>query len=207
MKNKKPLIIALISVLAGIQVAIWCTCTGLSGTVGLLALPLPTVSPNVANNGGYVHVISTATPKIVVIGSTTAATSAPTDTPQPTVTPSPTATPQPTATPTPRPTATPAPSWKTIATFSGNGNKKTGTFDAPDSWRLVWSCNPSSSYFGQYNVIIQIYDIYGDYLDLAVNTICQKGNTGDYTQEYQGGTLYLNVISEGTWTVKVQVFK
>ena len=41
----------------------------------------------------------------------------------------------------------------------------------------------------------------------AVNTICKAGNTGDSTQEYQGGNLYLDVASEGVWTIQVQVLK
>ena len=39
----------------------------------------------------------------------------------------------------------------------------------------------------------------GDIDPGAVNTICKSGNTGDSTQEYQGGDVYLDVNSEAAW--------
>lgn len=119
-----------------------------------------------------------------------------------------TATPAPTNTPAPTATATHPPKWTTVHTFKGNGNKKTGTFDVPDDWKLVWSCNPSSDYFGEYNVIVDVYDADGNPVDFAaVNTICKAGNTHDSTEEHQGGTVYLDVESEAAWTIQVQVLK
>lgn len=107
-------------------------------------------------------------------------------------------------------TATPthALKWTTIQSFSGNGAKKTATFSVPDHWRIVWACDPSSFYGGQYNVIVGVDNSDGTYLDpAAVNTICKSGNTKDNTEEHQGGDVYLDVTSEGAWTVQVQVLK
>ncbi len=118
----------------------------------------------------------------------------------------PTTPPLPTLIPTPTPTH--ALKWTTIQTFKANGNKKTSNFDVPDSWRLAWSCTPSSSYGGSYNVIVDVNNSDGTPLDPAtINTICQKGNTSDTTEEHAGGTVYLDVLLEGQWVIKVQVLK
>ena len=106
------------------------------------------------------------------------------------------------------PTATHMLLWTTTQTFQGNGNKKTTTFAAPNEWKLRWSCDPTSSSIGQYNVIVNVYA--GDRTPLdygAVNTLCKSGNTRDETAEHQGGTVYLEILSEGAWTVQVQVLK
>jgi hypothetical protein len=108
--------------------------------------------------------------------------------------------------PTPKPTL--APKWTITHTFSGNGTKKTGFFTVPNDWKLVWKCNPSSDYFGSYNVIIGVTGSDGTPIDpAAVNTICKTGNTGDFTDEHQGGQIYLDVNSEGSWTIQVQELK
>jgi hypothetical protein len=112
------------------------------------------------------------------------------------------------APPTPTPVPTHAPKWVTTQTFSGNGNKKTGYFTVPNDWKLVWRCNPSSSYFGQYNVAVDVTASDGTPVDLgAVNTICKTGYTGDSTDEHQGGQIYLDIQSEAAWTIQVQELK
>ncbi len=114
----------------------------------------------------------------------------------------------PTPAPTIKPTPTHTPKWTTIQTFSGNGSKKTPAFTVPDNWQLVWSCDPSSSFGGSYNVIVAVVGTDGSQIDpTAVNTICQSGNKGDQTQEYQGGSVYLDVQSEGAWTIKVKALE
>jgi hypothetical protein len=144
------------------------------------------------------------TPTVVSDTPTTVPVLAPTPILTPTAIPTPTTAPKPT--PTPKPTQ--PPKWTTVNTFTGNGSKKTTVFNAPDSWKLVWSCNPSSSFGGEYNVIVAVKGSDGSDIDSgAVNTICKAGNTGDSTQEYQGGSAYLDVISEGAWTIKIQVFE
>ncbi|WIG61026.1 MAG: hypothetical protein OJF49_003774 [Ktedonobacterales bacterium] len=117
--------------------------------------------------------------------------------------------PKATHTPAPTATATHTPKWTTVQTFNGNGTKKTGTFTVPDDWKLVWSCDPSSeSFTSQYNVIVSVYGSDGTPLDpVAVNTICKSGNTGDSTEEHQGGDVYLDINSEAAWKIQVQVLK
>lgn len=116
----------------------------------------------------------------------------------------PTSTPIPTQPPTPTPIPTPAPTWHQIEAFSGNGGEKTTTFSVSDQWEIRWSCNPDA-YGNSYNLIVQVdapgSDIPVDYA--AVNTICQQGNTEGTTQEYTGGTVYLNVQSESAWNLVV----
>ena len=120
---------------------------------------------------------------------------------------------QPTLAPTKNPTLTPKPTpthalkWTTIASFKGNGSKKTTVFTVPNNWKLVWSCVPSS-FSGSYNLSVDVKGSDGSDVDLgAVNTICAAGNTGDSTQEYQGGAVYLDVQSEAVWSIQVQVLK
>src|SRR5579875_761696 len=119
----------------------------------------------------------------------------------------------PTTAPTPAPTTPPTPTpkplkWTTVQTFTGNGDKKTAIFDTPVDWKIVWSCNPSSFYGGEYNLIVSVYGSDGSDIDLsAINTICQAGNTSDLTEEHQGGQVYLDIASEGAWTIQIQELK
>jgi hypothetical protein len=135
---------------------------------------------------------------------TTQTSTPPAATEQPTFPPLPTLAPTDTDTPVP----TQPPTWTTVQTFKGNGNKKTGTFTVPDSWRITWSCDPSSFYGGSYNVIVAIYASDSTPIDpAAINTICQTGNTHDLTEEHQGGDIYLDVTSEGSWVIKIQALQ
>ncbi len=136
------------------------------------------------------------------------ASTAPTATPTATPTIGPSPTPRPTNTPTPTATPTHTPQWTAIQTFQGNGNKKTQTFSVPGDWRIAWSCDPTSSYFGSYNLIVDVDNSDGSYLDPgAINTICKSGNTSDQTEEHQGGTVYLDVQSEAAWTIQIQTLQ
>lgn len=116
------------------------------------------------------------------------------------------ATAAPTTAPTqaPTPTPTPAPKWTTIQTFTGNGIKKTQVFTTGSDWKINWSCDPSSFYGGQYNLIVTVYGSDGSPIDVAVNSICKSGNTSDSTEEHQGGSIYLDINSEGAWKLQVQ---
>src|SRR6266567_230532 len=106
------------------------------------------------------------------------------------------------------PAATTAPAtWHTIKTFKGNGSKKTASFTVPDNWRIAWTCNPSSSFGGSYNKIITVENTDGSIADSGVNSMCQKGNTHDVTNVPAGGTFILDILSEGDWTISVQVLK
>jgi hypothetical protein len=98
--------------------------------------------------------------------------------------------------------------WTTVQSFSGNGTKKTAYFTVPNDWKLVWKCNPASFYGGSYNMIVSVTGSDGTPIDpTAVNTICKAGNTGDSTDEHQGGQIYLDITSEGSWTIQVQELK
>lgn len=148
------------------------------------------------------------------IGS--AATRSSTDTTAIQATDTATATTQP-ATDTPIPTATldksvsgytppPSQKWTTTHTFTGNGSKKTGTFSVPGDWKIVWKCNPAS-FDVNYNVIITVYNSDGTYADSGVNATCSRTNTHDETEEHQSGNVYLDITSEGDWTIQVQELK
>lgn len=106
--------------------------------------------------------------------------------------------------PTPTPTPTHTPKWTTTQTFTGNGNKTTQTFTVGSDWKILWSCDPSSFYGGEYNIIVSVYGSDGTLIDLPVNTICKTGNTSDYSEEHQGGSIYLEIDSEGSWKLQVQ---
>lgn len=110
------------------------------------------------------------------------------------------------------PTDTPAPTqapkkWTTTHTYKGSGSKKTEIIAVPDDWKVFWKCDPASSYGGQYNVIVDVYNSDGTLADGAINTICKTGNTGDSTEEHQSGNIYLDITSEGDWTITIQELK
>jgi hypothetical protein len=92
--------------------------------------------------------------------------------------------------------------WVTTHTFEGNGNQKTEIFQIGDTWKIVWSCGAGMT---SENVIIDVHFSDGTVLDkAAINTICDLGNNGGETIEHQGGAVYLNVVSEGGWSVRIQ---
>lgn len=113
---------------------------------------------------------------------------------------------QPTDMPTFAPSPIPTQPLKctTVQTFTGNENKKSAVFNAPDDWKMIWSCDPSSSFDGEYNVIVDVNNSDGSPLDPgAINTICKAGNTSDNTEEHQSGDVYLDIVSEGSWKIQV----
>ncbi len=111
------------------------------------------------------------------------------------------------STPTTAATQAQTGTWTTVQTFKGNGSKKTPTFTVPDNWRIAWTCNPSSFGGTNYNVIITVENTDGSYADSGVNSTCSKSNTHDTTNVPAGGTFILDIISEGDWTIQVQVLK
>jgi hypothetical protein len=123
-------------------------------------------------------------------------------------TPTATPIPKPTPTPTAIPTPTPVPTWQTTHTYTGNGIKKTETITVPGDWKLLWTCDPASSYGGSYNVIVEVDNSDGTTADpAAINTICASGNTSGDTEERQAGNVYFSVNSEAAWTLTVQELK
>ncbi len=116
---------------------------------------------------------------------------------------------KPATTVAPKATATPThtPVLTTLQAFSGSGIKNTAYFTVPAEWQLKWTCNPAS-FGGSYNLIVSLYGSDGSLVDLPVNVLCQAGVTGDTTLEHdQAGKFYLNVNSEGAWTIDIQVLK
>jgi len=106
---------------------------------------------------------------------------------------------------TPQPTDTPIPTtWTTTHKYTGSGIKKTAIFTVPDDWKITWSCDPSSFYGSEYNVQVYVYNSDGTPADVAINEICKKGNTNGETEEHQGGDVYLEINSEGSWNIQVQ---
>jgi hypothetical protein len=104
--------------------------------------------------------------------------------------------------------STPAPTmstpWKTTHTFQGNGTKKTELFPISDDWKLSWTCNPASFDGMQYNVIVTVYGSDNTMQDVAINTLCKYGNASGSTEEHSGGSIYLDVDSEGSWNLTIQ---
>ncbi len=89
-------------------------------------------------------------------------------------------------------------------TFTGNGVKKTTSFTAPKSWKIVWSCDLSSHNNTSYDIIIHANTINNTLLANGVETTCNKNNTHGFITMNQPGKIYLVIISEGNWTVQVQ---
>lgn len=103
------------------------------------------------------------------------------------------------------PTATPKPAGP-IFTAQGSGSTKTRTFSASGDWSIAWTCDPASfGDVGQYNLIVSVNAPDGTPVDPAgINVICKPGTTSGETVEHnQSGAFYLDVISEGAWTLTV----
>ena len=98
--------------------------------------------------------------------------------------------------------------WQTTHTYSGSGTKKTETITVPDDWKLQWTCDPTSFNGMNYNVIIAVYNSDGTVADpAAINDMCKQGNTSGETEEHQAGNIYLDVNSEGSWSITIQELK
>ncbi len=111
---------------------------------------------------------------------------------------------QPTSAPTSPSKAT---TWTTTHTYKGSGIKKTEVFTVGDDWKILWSCDPTSFYGGQYNVVVNVYSPDGTLQDVAINDMCKQGNTSGSTEEHSGGQVYLEIDSEGSWTIQIQELK
>jgi len=94
--------------------------------------------------------------------------------------------------------------WTTTHTIKGTGIKKTETLTLAEDWKLLWTCDPTSFTGGQYNLIVTVYGADNTPKDVAINAICKAGATSGFTEEHSGGAVYLDVNSEGDWTVQLQ---
>ncbi len=106
------------------------------------------------------------------------------------------------STPAMLPTRQSATTWSITHTFTGNGNMNTVSFLADTLWKIQWSCGAGTT---SENVIINVRDASSNEpVDLAaINTICNTSNVGGETIERHAGNVYLEIESEGGWTVKV----
>lgn len=113
--------------------------------------------------------------------------------------PSPTATPAPTPTPTAKPKPAPAAPRVILAPMSGNGTANTGTFSAPNHWKLVYSYDCSSlGSSGNFQVFLYKGD---DLVNILANEL-GDGVTNKSVDQYTGGSgLHLEVNSECSWTI------
>jgi hypothetical protein len=95
--------------------------------------------------------------------------------------------------------------WTTTHTFTGSGIKKTETIAVPADWKIQWSCDPTSFNGANYNVIIGVYNSDATVADIAaINDMCKPGNISGETEERTAGNVYLDVNSEGSWTITIQ---
>jgi len=96
--------------------------------------------------------------------------------------------------PKPKPPAKP----KTVLTETGHGIKNTVKFSVDGDWDLQYTYNCSS--FGMQGNFA-VTGMGGDFPDVMVNELGMKGT--DVTHQHDGGTMYLQVNSECSWTIKV----
>jgi hypothetical protein len=84
--------------------------------------------------------------------------------------------------------------------LKGSGTKSTQTFTAPSNWTLDYTYDCSSFSSGRGNFQVYIFNVDGSMS--PASGVNQLGSTGSDTEYYhQGGSLYLEVNSECSWTV------
>jgi len=94
--------------------------------------------------------------------------------------------------------------WTTMQVFKGKGSQKTPSFTIGSNWRMIWSCDLASNNNVTYNFIIHINTKNNNLLSGGVETMCDKNNIHSTVDMHQGGNVYLNVVSKGTWEILVQ---
>ena len=93
-----------------------------------------------------------------------------------------------------------------VETFTGSGVKKTTTFTAPKSWKIIWSCDLSSHNNTSYDRIIHANTTQNALLANGLETTCSKNHMHGLVTMNQAGNIYLVILSEGAWSVQVQYF-
>jgi hypothetical protein len=98
--------------------------------------------------------------------------------------------------------------WTTIQTFGGSGNQKTLTFTVPSDWKIVGTCQGFNDGSGiNRSLVVSVYSSTGDVVNRsAVDTTCKAGSklTTTSAEEHFSGSVYLEVIATGAWTIQVQ---
>lgn len=104
--------------------------------------------------------------------------------------------------------STPAPTQQaktpqTLLDLSGSGTKQTQTFIAAGDWDLNWTYDCTAA-GGNGNFIVTVYNQDGSvsFDNTPVNQLGAKG--GDVQHYHTGGTFYLSVNSECSWTMNVK---
>lgn len=90
--------------------------------------------------------------------------------------------------------------------FQGHGNLKTDPITITSStWKMNWTCDPSSFDGIQWNFMVSLDNTDGTVREYyTINEICSPGITSGSKTEYQGGTFYLEIIAEGSWSLTIQ---
>lgn len=101
----------------------------------------------------------------------------------------------------------PSGQWMTVKTFTGKGSQKTLLFTVPNNWRIVWSCDLTSHNNTSYYLFVHATSAVNTLLDDSVETTCSQNNTQNFSQLHQGGKVYLNILSQGSWIIQVQALK
>jgi hypothetical protein len=125
-----------------------------------------------------------------------AASTAPPTTTTTTVPPTTTTTVPPTTTTT----APPGP----VFSMSGQGTEATATFTVASSWTLAWNYDCSDS-GGQGNFIVSPYSAISNSTPVGDLPVNELGPGGSGVQNYYdgGGTMYLEINSECSWSIQV----
>jgi hypothetical protein len=99
------------------------------------------------------------------------------------------------------PTSVPVPHQSVVLLqLKGSGTKSTQTFTAPSNWTLDYTYDCSSFSNGKGN--FQVYVFNADGSMSSASGVNQLGSSGSDTEYYhQGGSLYLEVNSECSWTI------
>jgi len=94
-------------------------------------------------------------------------------------------------------TATPS---NVVLSVSGNGEKTTAAFTVRGAWELSWTCHD-----GAHDFAVEIYNTAPDAVggDEVSYTCPDSGIGSDSSIYHNGGTYYLDIISNVYWTVTV----
>lgn len=77
---------------------------------------------------------------------------------------------------------------------TGNGNKVVGPFKVTERWEVRWDFD---------GIALQIFVNQKDslYPDLPVDESTQRGSGQGSSRQEKGGTFYLKVVAQGSWSI------
>ena len=100
--------------------------------------------------------------------------------------------------------------WTTIETFKGSRNQKIPTFVVSNPWKIIGICQGSNDGSGiNKALVVAVYSSKGVINHSAIEMTCKAGSqpTNANTEELYNGSVYLNVIATGAWTIQIQEMK